>query len=299
MQDVFDDDGEEDMNEASPGAMANGISIVRSHEAEFALADGLNPGSFRGLIKGRRVGAILDNDIISDDEMRAVSTELANIEQWGQYDPAVVQPIVPRIGPALFSFYEFDEFGKAVIGEGYVEESSQAEAQEKRLPTVAMLKQRVKHRLEEASGCPVVGATHGDGRVRLHDGIIRRIDHGNGIHFDDVDLEWFGGLDHLPIVQISILICLEAPAAGGEVEVFDHRWDQRDEVHRDRVEYGFIESVVEGDRSIKIKPRPGSVYLFRTDNLHRVFPAEGGHRTTVSWFGGVTSTPATKFVVWG
>ncbi|MER6306877.1 2OG-Fe(II) oxygenase family protein [Streptomyces sp. NPDC001739] len=148
--------------------------------------------------------------------------------------------------------------------------------------------------LGEAWGAKVTTATIG-GRPAFV-GMMREINAGTLLHYDDIHLEYPGGLFDQEIVsQLTYNAYLVVPEEGGGTSLWQHRWEASDDVHRQR--YGYSPRVVDGCRRLTIAPGRGDALLFNPNHYHRVLPnGEGQRRITVTFFLGLT--PAGDLVAW-
>lgn len=74
-------------------------------------------------------------------------------------------------------------------------------------------------------------ATTAEGQ--LFAGMIRQINLGAKMHYDDVVNEFSGVLDPEPVAQMAFNCFLDAPTEGGESTVFRRRWRPSDQNNRD------------------------------------------------------------------
>ena len=118
-------------------------------------------------------------------------------------------------------------------------------------------------------------------------GIIREINAGARMHFDEIVREMPGTLDELPIAQLAFNCHLSEPGRGGESVVFRRRWQPSDEEHRDG--YGYDPALAAGRPRVEVRAGLGDAVFFDPRNYHLVRPLEGpGRRTTLSFFIGLT-----------
>ncbi|MFJ9411251.1 proline hydroxylase [Streptomyces sp. NPDC101393] len=151
--------------------------------------------------------------------------------------------------------------------------------------------------LGKAWGAKVTAATIG-GRPAFV-GMMREINAGTLLHYDDIHLEYPAGLFDQEIVsQLTYNAYLAVPEEGGGTRLWQHRWEASDDTHRQR--YGYDPCVVDGCRRVTIAPGHGDALLFNPNHYHRVLPngqgEEGRRRVTVTFFLGLT--PAGDLVAW-
>lgn len=277
-----------DVSERAPGI------TLRDHVVPFEqrVVDRLSRVDIIDVAHGTPTALVHVPGFIEHDMLAQAQAELLRLN-LDRYDPALVQPEIQRLIPAAFDWYRED--GK--LDPGYFDEAKRSQMLiGQAAPIISAIQRYIPIVLSEAWGAPVEPATcHGR---PLANGMLRAINQGAGLHFDDIAFELPDGLDRMPLVQLSVLIALTTPE-GGEVEVFEHPHNPRDERHRNHTSYGYLDSAVEGDRSVKAKPSPGDLYIFRTDRLHKVHPNLGcGDRTTISSFLGITAPPSSGLIIW-
>ncbi|MBO0653987.1 proline hydroxylase [Streptomyces triculaminicus] len=131
-------------------------------------------------------------------------------------------------------------------------------------------------------------------------GMMREINAGTLLHYDDIHLEYPDGLFDQEIVsELTYNAYLVVPEDGGGTRLWQHRWEAADDAHRQR--YGYDPRVVDGCRNLTIRPGLGDALLFNPNHYHRVLPngpggPEGQRRITVTFFLGLT--PAGDLVAW-
>lgn len=150
--------------------------------------------------------------------------------------------------------------------------------------------------LGDAWGKALIPATIG-GRPAFV-GMMREINAGTLIHYDNIHLEYPGGLfDQEIVAQLTFNVWLMVPSNGGATSVWRHRWNPADDAHRYR--YGYEPVVVENCQEVKVTPELGDGLLFNPNNFHTVWPngaGEGARRITLTFFLGLT--PASDLIVW-
>ncbi len=127
-------------------------------------------------------------------------------------------------------------------------------------------------------------------------GMLREINSGTLVHYDDIHLEYPGGLfDQKIVAQLTFNVWLKAPEDGGATTVWRHRWEPADDARRYR--YGYRPDVVDGRQHLTLTPALGDALLFNPNNYHMVRPnGHGGRRITLTFFLGVAT--AGDLVVW-
>jgi hypothetical protein len=122
-------------------------------------------------------------------------------------------------------------------------------------------------------------------------GMVREINHGARMHFDEVVREFEGVMDELPISQLAFNCYLAMPEEGGESVVFRRRWQPGDEAHRDL--YGYQQYLAAGEPACEVRAEVGDGVLFDPRNYHIVRPNVGqGRRVTLSFFVGISAQGA-------
>ena len=254
------------------------IEPASSHIAEpFDTVVGVDQNNVGLLADGSYVGALVEPDLIPPEMLPQITAELDAVDDWALYSQ--VSPPVPRLFPAAYSF--MTEWG-GLDWVGYTAERKRAEQQLYRMPQLALAVQMLISHVATALQMPVMPATC-NGRP-MAPFILRDMTLGNPMHYDWATREARHMLDQIFPTQLSFLITLEQPKKGGECVVYDHQFHPRDAA----VNSTFIhESVIADDRSISLAPLPGTLYAFKTMNLHKVLASTGGRRTTISFFLGL------------
>lgn len=142
-----------------------------------------------------------------------------------------------------------------------------------------------------------------DGPVRLarrggrdmFAGLIREINQGAIMHFDEIVCEMPGVIDELPVAQLAFNVHLSVPECGGETKVFRKRWRPADERFKDG--YGYVPEVVGDEPWTQVRAEVGEAVLFDSRNYHMVQEARGGgRRVCLAFFLGLTG--AGELVLW-
>ncbi len=212
-----------------------------------------------------------------DDVMEGLETC-----ELGAYDEQFVQPRVAKLGPAAYDFYDH----AGLTGEYWMAAQQAATSRSGLLRGTDPLTLAMQ-RLSAAWGADVLPATSG-GRT-MFSGMIREINQGAKVHFDEVVREFPGCLDIEPVAQLAFNCYLAMPPAGGESVVYRRRWKPTDENHRDT--YGYERSLVEGEPVASVLARKGDGMFFDCRNYHLVRPnIGGGRRVTLSFFVGIQAS---------
>ncbi|WP_125778217.1 2OG-Fe(II) oxygenase family protein [Antribacter gilvus] len=202
--------------------------------------------------------------------------------ELGAYDEQVVVPRIAKLGPAAYDAY-FD----GQLADSYWEHADQATTTRRSLVSGRDPLWTAFDRLESAWGTSRIDCATVGGR-QLFAGMIREINKGARMHFDEVVREFPGVFDEMPLVQLAFNCHLAMPETGGEATVFRRRWHPQDENHRDG--YGYSAELVEGQPNVSLRTEVGDAMLFDPRNYHRVEPATGaGRRVTLSFFIGITA----------
>jgi 2OG-Fe(II) oxygenase superfamily len=225
------------------------------------------------------VGAVLIKNFSSrrdcDDIMAALETC-----ELGAYDEQLISPRIAKLGPAAYDFYSSHQ-----LDERYWQHAAQARQTRSTLLRGTDPMDLALSRLREAWGDDIEPALTG-GRP-MFAGMIREINQGAKIHFDEITREFPGTLDETPASFLTINWYLAMPEGGGETSVFRHRWRPADEQYRDG--YGYVDAAVAGEPMASLTPEVGDAAIFDTRNLHLVRPISGaGRRVSLSFFLGIT-----------
>lgn len=233
------------------------------------------------------VGSVRIPDFFGVDQCMEIMRALETCEM-GSYDEQLVQPRIAKLGPAAYDFY-----GEGGLRREYWEHAAQSAAARSGLL-------HGEDPLDAATG--LIAAAWGDrvdpatsGGRPLFAGMIREINNGARMHFDEVIREFNGVLDQQPIAQIAFNCHLSTGLEGGEAVAYRRRWHPGDEEHRDG--YGYDRSLVAGEPAASVRAGLGDAVFFDPRNYHLVRPVQGGgRRVTLSFFIGVTARG--PLVVW-
>jgi len=134
------------------------------------------------------------------------------------------------------------------------------------------------------------------GGRRLFWGMVREVNEGTLVHWDEVVREFPGNLfSSKPVVQLAFNLFLSMPATGGATCVWRRRWQPADERHR--VGFGYGPGLgLDQFQQVEILPATGDAVLFDPRNYHMVHPSDGGRRLAVAFFVGLTASG--DLIVW-
>jgi L-gamma-glutamyl-L-propargylglycine hydroxylase len=217
-------------------------------------------------------------------EICTAAVRTLDLVLMGRYRPTSYAVSVQRFGPAL---KEYRAGGR--ISADYWHHAQQARLTCRHMRDLQRLRETCLEQLSTACEVECVPATS-DGRP-LYWGILREINHGTLIRWDDVRREYPGDLLGTRITgQLAFSLLLTAPTSGGETCVWRKQPSADDEQHR--LEYGYRARVVDGVAAVRIKPEQGTAVLFNSRNFHQVHPcADNESRLALSFFVGLTEKP--------
>ena len=238
------------------------------------------------LIDGR-LDAVRVPSVISRELCDGVLRALREV-RFDWYDESRVFPPIARFGPTLNDFTK-----RGMLRSDYWPAMAEVMSSCKDVPSLTDIHSVALKRLSELLARPVGSATIGGRRVYC--GTVREMSNGARVHFDDVATEFLSfPFDQRVLTQLSFVVCLSAPRAGGETVIWERGPVAEDE--NSRVGYGYDESVVADLAFVKFRPIVGDGLLFRCDRLHSVMSAEEGRRVSLNFFVGVTDEQTA--VVW-
>jgi hypothetical protein len=199
----------------------------------------------------------------------------------GSYNPDQYMIPARRFGPTLNEYRAGHE-----ISADYWEEAARVDLAHQQNEELRHLRQMCVDRITTISGRPCGSAATSAGR--LFWGILREINEGTLIHWDDVLEEYPTGLLTTRITaQLAFNLFLVAPVSGGETRVWRKQPTAVDERYREK--FGYRPEVVTGISSVLVEPEQGAAVLFNSRNYHRVHPCgPKGSRLTLSFFVGLT-----------
>ncbi len=122
----------------------------------------------------------------------------------------------------------------------------------------------------------------------LYWGIVREVNEGSLLHWDDVIREFpHGLLDSRPVAQLSLNVFIETSPQGGETRIWKRRWTPADELHR--YAFGYKNGFVDSSPALISVPESGDAIFFDPRNYHQVQPCQGGRRVALASFLGVSA----------
>ncbi|HVB43978.1 MAG TPA: hypothetical protein VNF47_14920 [Streptosporangiaceae bacterium] len=247
---------------------------------DVEVVDRLEPQHIRKLAAGV-LGAVRIRDFFSAQDCADVMDRLEDCD-LGAYDEQFVQPRVAKLGPAAYDYY--DHVGLTADYWAAAEHSAAARST---LLRGADPLTRTIAKLRDAWQGDVRPATSG-GRT-MFSGMIREINQGARLHFDEVVREFPGVLDNEPFCQLAFNCYLSMPPAGGESVVYRRRWKPRDEDYRDG--YGYDQCLVTDEPVAEVLAETGDGMFFDCRNYHLVRSNIGaGRRVTLSFFVGISAS---------
>lgn len=262
--------------------MADNVSTIESSPVytlfDSEQAERLDAGHITRLAAGV-LGAIRIPSLFTAAQCAAIMRGLEACEM-SFYDEQIVSPLISKLGPAVYDFYGL----RGLQDQYWAQAEAATAARSKLLDGNDPLAPAIRW-LERAWGGEVRAATS-EG-MAMFAGMIREINAGARIHFDELAREFSGTIDELPISQLAFNCHLATPASGGEAVVYRRRWQPSDEAHRDG--YGYARSLVADQPLAAITARTGDVTMFDSRNYHEVRPNAGaGRRVTLSFFVGIS-----------
>ena len=111
-------------------------------------------------------------------------------------------------------------------------------------------------------------------KARYFAGLIRAMGAKSTLHFDYAPKQLPGWSVANADEQFGLVLYLQMPAKGGELNIFNHPWAPEDERHNhDHIEkgtYGFTEGFLGNTPCATVLPSEGDLVVFRTRNFHQV-----------------------------
>lgn len=110
--------------------------------------------------------------------------------------------------------------------------------------------------------------------ARYFAGLIRAMGAKSTLHFDYAPKQLPGWSVANADEQFGLVLYLQMPAVGGELNIFDHPWTLEDERHNnDHIEkgtFGFSEGFLGDTAYASVLPSEGDLVVFKTRNFHQV-----------------------------
>lgn len=239
-------------------------------------------------LAAHRLAAVRVRGFLRQEE---VDRTLRRLDRLPQVDYYPVRKAMTRFGPAL-NDYRDSSSDLGTVRYWHDAEDAQRQWREADMDPDPVL--MALDSLAAAWGEQFTPATI-DGRPAFV-GMLREINSGTLLHYDDIHLEYPSGLfDQKVVSQLTFNVWLAMPERGGATTVWRHRWEPADDAHRDK--YGYSLGVVEGCQSVTVTPDTGDALLFNPNHYHMVRPNDSeGRRITSTFFLGLTDTDG--FVVW-
>jgi hypothetical protein len=111
-------------------------------------------------------------------------------------------------------------------------------------------------------------------QARYFAGLIRAMGAKSTLHFDYAPKQLPGWSVADADEQFGLVLYLQMPAEGGELNIYDHPWTPEDERHNnDHVEkgtFGFTEGFLGDTPYASVLPSEGDLVVFKTRNFHQV-----------------------------
>jgi hypothetical protein len=110
--------------------------------------------------------------------------------------------------------------------------------------------------------------------ARYFAGLIRAMGAKSTLHFDYAPNQLPGWSVSGAEEQFGLVLYLQMPTEGGELNVYDRPWQPEDELHNNDVgqkgTYGFAEEFLGDTPHASIQPSEGDLVVFKTRNFHQV-----------------------------
>lgn len=232
-----------------------------------------------GLVAGR-IAAVRVPGLLPAARCHAITAALADAEM-DRYDESRVFPVVAKFGPAINDHRDGGD-----LRDDYWEAARAAEKGWSVLGLPDAPRELCLAAFRSAWPDVAPGRRQ---RREMHVGIVREINAGLQVHFDDAVREYAGRLlDAEVVAQLAFNIYVRVPPVGGETVLWRRRWQPSDEDLRIPGGYGYHESVADGAQSLTLRPELGEGFLFDPRHYHTVRPATDGRRISIGCFVGLT-----------
>jgi hypothetical protein len=246
----------------------------RSDVADLATAD---------------LAAIQISPLLGEDDCKALLDWL-NKAPFDTYNPKRVSPVVDKFGPSVNDHYYDGELLQAYWDAADSSRGFWASASLVNPPAAVC-------RAGFLADWPESIAVARRRGTEMHCGIVREINRGLQVHFDDASREFEGDLlDSRIVSQFAFNLYLSGPDDGGETIIWRRRWQPGDEEFRIPNSYGYHREVVADAQAVELQPRTGTALLFDSRHYHTVRPVKAGRRISLACFVGLTHTG--DLVVW-
>jgi hypothetical protein len=245
----------------------------------YELRDSTNVAHAYRLVE-RDLGIIRIPSLI-DPAQAETLRNIADAGNLGRYDPERYERPAFRFGPTL---NENRHGGR--LGRNYWDVADEAEKTWASQQSWFAFRQAILAKLSLSLGLTITPASHA-GR-QLYWGILRELNAGTLIHWDDVTKEYGPDfLDTTLVGQLAVNVFASAPEHGGALQI----WPLAPTGVHDqfRVDYGYRDDVVGTVADLSLVPAECDAIIFSSRLMHRVLPCTGGRRLAFAMFLGLTS----------
>ncbi|ANZ18055.1 hypothetical protein [Streptomyces noursei] len=244
------------------------------------------------LLAAGTLGAMRVRDFFTPEQCAEIMRSLEDCEM-GSYDEQLVQPRVPKLGPATYDYYT--RYADKQLPDAYWEHTEQSNKSRATLLFGGDPLDAATEKIGKAWGGPIANATS-EGRA-MFAGMIRESIKGVRMHFDEIVREIPGAVDEPPICQLAFNVHLAMPESGGDTTIYRRRWKPTDELPENRDSYGYAEHIAADEPALTVRAAVGDAMFFDPRNYHIVRPNTAeGRRVTLSFFVGITGSG--KLIVW-
>lgn len=98
--------------------------------------------------------------------------------------------------------------------------------------------------------------------------------------------------------QLSCAVCLQECDSGGELRIYNKKWQREDEQFKAEGEPGYNSEVVGMSETCEFSPRKGDVYIFNPAFYHEIGRVWGDTRITMGFFFGLTDKKMKNAIAW-